>query len=470
MIKRIIIVLSILFLSGASNVLGFADEGPVENPYVKSIHLDDLSNSGQAKQYNVDDLMKITWSFDIAKGSPIKAGEQLKFYLPINFTFDQNIMNTVNKVSVLTDADGNSLGTTSLAGDRYVVITWNDYAENYFNHGGLKDNELIAYAGWNIEKSSHSVQVPINWGVKTNDVPATPTVTPSTNTNPTPATPGGKDDFIINKSGNYGNDTDEAGYIYWSVRINAAKLNINDAVLTDTMSQGQTLAATKKFEVWKYDLTNGWDMNKRTFISSGDYGNHGISVDPDLEQTGTTKFSVHFGNIDSNTGYEIFYMTKYDPEKTPDGTQFTNSADLTGVNFKKATADDVHTKDIFFIYDFVMGKERPGSHRPKKDDDTPVNPTPSPNPEPSPSPAPASSPAPSPSPVPEPVTPDTPAKPASKSVAKAAVPSPRKKESALTIALPKTAKVLTVKAVSLGLIGLVSLSSLTWFLLKRKDK
>ncbi|WP_282570615.1 collagen binding domain-containing protein [Fructobacillus parabroussonetiae] len=404
MFKRFTIILSILFLSGVSNLQGFADETPVENPYVKSVHLDDLSQSASAKAYNVDDLMKITWPFDIAKGSPIKAGEQLKFYLPINFTFDKNIMDTVNKVNALTDADGNRLGTNSLEGDHYIAITWNDYAENYFKHGGLNDNQLIAYAGWNVEKSSHSVQVPINWGVKTNDVPATPTVTPSTNTNPTPATPSGKDDFIINKSGNYGNSTDEAGYIYWSVRINAAKLTINDAVLTDTLGQGQTLAGTKNFEVWKYDLTNGWDMNKRTFISSGDYGDHGISVDPGLEQSGTKKFSVRFGNIDSNTGYEIFYMSKYDPDNTPDGTQFTNSADLTGTNFKTATANDVHTKDIVFIYDFVMGKERPGSHKPTPEPD----PNPAPAPEPTPAPTPAPKPTPEPTLTPAPVPKPTP--------------------------------------------------------------
>ncbi|MBS9339227.1 hypothetical protein G6R29_06365 [Fructobacillus sp. M2-14] len=336
--------------------------------------------------------MKITWHFDLPKNSPIKSGDHLKFYLPINFQFNPDIMESVDKVSPLTDADGNVLGTTSTEGDRYVVISWNDYAEKYFKENGLLDNILVAYAGWNVVNSKTSRTVPINWGVNTHSVPSTPTVGPTPAPDPTPATPVGKDDFIINKSGNYGNPKTEAGYIYWSVRLNARKMNINNAVLNDQLSNGQTLYPNKGFQIWKYDLSTGWDMNKRTFISSGDYEKNGISVTPGLSANGSTHFQIHFGDIDSNTGYEVFYYSKYDPETTPDGTEYTNDADLNGIQFKKATAYNVHTADKVFIYEFIMGKKRPGGHVPKHDGGNPVNPTPTPTPNPTPTPTPTPAP------------------------------------------------------------------------------
>lgn len=432
------------------------------NPYVKSVTLKDLTDS-KAKEYNVDDLMKITWNFDILKGSDIKDGDQLKFYVPDVFHFDEKIQAGVDKVANFTTPDGIVIGTTSMTSDRYVEITWNKEAEEFFKHNDLVDNQLNAYVGWDKITGNKSQVVPIDWKLNNIPVPSNPSVSPSSTPTPSPSP---NNDYVINKSGNYGN-YDEAGYIYWQVRVKANGQNIKNAVLTDTASKGQTIAGDKDFVIWEYDInadgTLNYDTRQRLNLRLSDK----------RIQHDASSFKINFdqyipnGELVQNKVYEVFYFTKYDPAATADGTQFTNSAELTGDGVK-ADANDVHTAEKLFIYEFLIGKKRT---------------VPEPTPDPTPTPIPVK---PTPAPTPTPVDPVPQPSPAVPKHSPFVLPSTgggsendsgsenlnvQQQKAKAKIALPVTAKNLkkTIPAITIPMVVVFGTSMTIWLKSRKRN-
>lgn len=346
-LKRLMIVMAVFLLSGVSTVQSFADNvTPEKNKYVTSIELTDVTND-KAKEYKADDVMRITWDFNIPKGENIKAGDTTKFFVPLNFSVDTS--NAIpgadsNGVKTFTDPDTNKVIGSMSVQDHYVVITWNEDGANLIQNQGVKGS-TVAFVGWNSPDKKHeSKDVPIDWGVdNTVKVPTAPSVAPADPT-PAPVNPDSKNDFTINKSGDY-TGKDDPGYMYWMVRLNGVQKKLSDAVLTDTMSAGQTLALDRGVTIYTYDIN-----------SDGDWVNEKVVDHPKVtpvydEKTGTTTFKVDLGQF--NKPIEVYYFTHYDYKNTADGTAFTNSATL---DAKETTdsAPDVPTAHKYFDYKTII--------------------------------------------------------------------------------------------------------------------
>lgn len=341
--------MAVFLLTGVSTVQTFADEvQPESNKYVKSIDLTDVTNSA-AKQYSVDDMMRVTWTFDIPTGEKIQAGEKTKFFVPLNFSIDKTTGipgADRNGAKDSTDPDtGKVLGKTTVE-DHYVVITWNENGAALINTQGVRGT-TDALVGWNLPDKKHETKnVPINWGTDGSvTVPTAPTVVPSDPT-PAPVTPDSKNNFTMNKSGDFTKSNDP-GYMYWMVRLNGVQKTLTNAVLTDTMGAGQTLATNKIFKVYTYDIDkDGEWVNQQEVYPQP-------KMVPVYSQDGKdiTGFTIDLGTIDKPT--TVFYYTKYDYQNTADGTAFTNSASLKATETTDS-AVDVPTAHKYFDYKTII--------------------------------------------------------------------------------------------------------------------
>ncbi|MDD9138293.1 hypothetical protein H7198_01530 [Fructobacillus sp. CRL 2054] len=349
MLKRFMVLIAVFLLSGVSTVQTFADEvNPQTSKYVNSIEMKDVTDS-QAKQYNVDDMMLITWNFDIPGGSDIKAGDTTKFYVPLNFSIDKATAipgaDSNGAIDFTDQSTGKVLGKTTVE-DHYVVITWNQDGADLIKNQGLS-GKSDALVGWNLPDKKHeSKEVPISWGVDSSvKTPSAPTVEPSDPT-PAPVTPDAGNDFIINKSGDYGNKT-EAGYIYWKIRLDGKQEKLTDAVLTDTIGSGQTLATDKGIAVFTHDIAADGTWGPQQYVNPQPK----ITTHYDKKSKGITSFSVDLGTITKGT--VVYYYTKYDYKNTSDGTAFTNSAILHAKETTD-TAIDVPTAHKYFDYKTII--------------------------------------------------------------------------------------------------------------------
>ncbi|MBS9334847.1 hypothetical protein LQZ24_02185 [Fructobacillus sp. M1-13] len=211
---------------------------------------------------------------------------------------------------------------------------------------------------------------PIDWNVTNSaNVPG------SANILPAPPAPSPKN-TVLRKDGGFAGEG--SNLIYWTVRVNWAQKQINNAKVTDTVGSDQSLDPERGIVVFSCTV-------------DGDTVKQGPEVKPkSVTYLNDREFVVDLGDIKGP--YNIFYFTKFDT-KAAQGTKFTNAAVLTGDDI-----DKVEVKTETSAYSGDGGANDPGGN--------PVNPSPSPKPNPEPKPTPVNpSPKPGPAPQPEPVDP-----------------------------------------------------------------
>ena len=245
------------------------------------------------------DTFRLNAKFEL-EGKGVKAGDttELKIDAPIDIksqNFEINDIITGKKIAdAVVDAKTGK-----------IVLTFTKFVETKNDVSG----SFFFYAAVNKDKFPNDGEAPVK--VHVNDkVKFTGTVTSKTGDV-------GKGYPII-KSGWTGNNNKELGY---RISINRTNQVINNAVISDKLESKGVTYRKNSFRIYKgtWEFAGGkWTLKNKQDVTS----NYTVNATD-------TSFSINFGNIGKNDGFELQYEADINYTAV-DGERIKNTANITG--------------------------------------------------------------------------------------------------------------------------------------------
>ncbi|EFR97594.1 cell wall surface anchor family protein, partial [Listeria ivanovii FSL F6-596] len=300
----------ILFLNvtvQTSNVKAATSYG---SDFLKTVELQD-TDGNESTDFGYRDDIKVHYTWEIPNSVDVKAGDTMDFTLPSDLVLRTNL-----QFDLKTD-NGDVVGTVVAIRDTgKVTITFSDYVENNSDIKGSLD----FWAGFNFDTvsaegdDSLSLDFPLGGGSDEIVVVVDPLI--EINPNET-----------AHKYGYV--DSQNPELIHWSVRVNYAKTNIENAVYEDFIGPDQVL---------NFDSVRAYHgdiLPDNTFINSGNQVPASNFVQTDRG------FKVTLGDLTDTV--KITYTTTATDGGTSDS--YSNSGVLTGDNY---TTKEITNKTPFF--------------------------------------------------------------------------------------------------------------------------
>ncbi|MFT4415008.1 collagen binding domain-containing protein [Fredinandcohnia humi] len=240
-------------------------------------------------EVDLESIISVTYEWELPNGHPYKEGATFEFDLPQEL----KVYETITNQDILYN--NNPIGTFSVDNNGRVTMVFNGFIQSHSNIRGTL--EVLS-----------SIRETI---VVTEDrkVEVTPIEGHATSTIPIAFTPKGN---TIDKKG-----IPDKGYnaknIYWTIDFNKHLEDIQNAVLTDPLLEGQAL---QPGSIKIYELYTKMDGSVE----------QGREITASIGKTKDGKdFKIQFGNIKS--AYRVTFVTDI---TNPDGTIYENTATLSG--------------------------------------------------------------------------------------------------------------------------------------------
>ncbi|CAH0417800.1 Cna B-type domain-containing protein [Periweissella ghanensis] len=270
--------------------------------FITKAELED-QNGNTKDSFFINENMQANWSFNIPKGTAIKAGDTMTVPIPTELHATSNV------AFPIVDASGKTIGN-AIADPTTgkLVITFTQEAADEAQTG-ITGNFNV-FVKWDASKVKDNTVVPLDWG---KGGKSSATIKPSSGPNAAE---------VLAKSGYV--DPADPTTIHWTVRINFAQQDIKNGVYTDTVGPNQKFnpsSVSAKF------LNH--DPGQANYTVDSNVPTSSIVTDSDQ------KFHINFGDF-SKTAV-IYYTTT----ATDNGASATyeNAGALTGENIQEVDRD-----------------------------------------------------------------------------------------------------------------------------------
>ncbi|MBC6296736.1 LPXTG cell wall anchor domain-containing protein [Listeria sp. FSL L7-1517] len=269
--------------------------------FLKTIELQDADGNPKT-DFGYYDSIQIHYTWEIPNSSDLKAGDTMAFTLP------EQLKIVTDLSFALKDDEGNTVGNvvaTRATGE--VVVTFTDYVEKKSN---IKGN-LNFWSNWNTNIIQGSEQVPIEFPVDGDYVTVPVDIGPKNQIGP---------NETLYKYG--WADEKNPALINWVVRINYAKVSIDNAIYEDFIGPNQTLdfSSVRAFH-GEFDANDNFTKGTQVPASA-------------ITQT-SDGFKIAFGNLTDSV--KVSYYTI-----ATDGgvsSNYANKGILSGTNFVSKTIE-----------------------------------------------------------------------------------------------------------------------------------
>lgn len=266
-------------------------------------------NGNPQTSFGIYDNMQAHWDFNVPAGTDIKSGDTMTVDVPDVLTLQSDVSFDIK------DAAGNVIGHAMADHNTgKVTITFTDYAAEAAKNGITGSFNLWVH--WDHSKVDENTTVPVDWGTGG-----------ETDINVDPGNDKPDDNEGLYKWGNV--DANDPTLIHWTVRVNFALTDIQNAVYEDTVGPNQELVSGSIAGYHVASWNSDWSPVPGEALPS--------SI---ITQTDPTHFSINFGELK-----DCVYIN-YDTRATDGGnsSKYQNSGALSGDNIETHTVD-VYTPD-----------------------------------------------------------------------------------------------------------------------------
>ncbi|MDG6192014.1 Cna B-type domain-containing protein [Lactococcus garvieae] len=307
--KTLIRVVWLFFISAgllmASNITSsdMIKKNDWKEKFVTHAELQDENGVAQ-NNFDIYDNMQAHWEYSIPAGTDIYAGDTMTVKIPSVLTIQSNVSFDIK------DFGGNIIGKAIADHNTgEIVITFTEYAEKSSDKG--ISGTFNIWVHWDHSEVEQNTTVPIKWGTGVETIIG--------------IHPGSGQPDPNEKLYKWGSvDTKDPTIIHWTVRVNLAEIDIQNAVLEDTLGPNQELVPSSigGFHVASWD--NDWNPVPGTIIN------------PNIISVIDSKtFSINFGDLSDCV------IINYDAKTTDGGEslRYKNSVSLTGDNIESNVVD-----------------------------------------------------------------------------------------------------------------------------------
>ncbi|MCM0583141.1 Cna B-type domain-containing protein [Weissella diestrammenae] len=272
--------------------------------YITKAELVD-ENGNPKTDFSQYDSMQANWQFNLPAGTNISAGDTMTVTIPKELTLSNDVNFDIK------DAKGNVIGhavadhTTGK-----VTITLTDFGAQEAKTSGITGSFKV-WVNWNMTEISHETTVHLDWG----NAGSTDVNVDTGNTKP-------DTDEKIAKWGWY--DDKDSSIIHWRVRLNYAKVQIDNAIYTDQIGANQELVTGSINAYHVVYAANGVD-----FTVMNNIPNQSIFEDS------SSKFHIDLGSIDDTI--VVDYETKIQDGGA--ANSYENYGELSGDNITTEVTD-----------------------------------------------------------------------------------------------------------------------------------
>lgn len=279
-----------------------------DNQWITSAELKDLTNPSATTNFDQHDSLQVDYTFKIPKGSLSSSNKTFDATIPEEFSMASGLQFD------LKDSSGNTVGHAVVdSSTNRIHVTMADDMVTANANGDVTGNLFIA-CNWNMTKVPVNTPKTIYWNLPNSDNTKPGHIIVNINPDYGP----GKDEKLA-KFGWY--DKNDPTLVDWTVRVNVAQEQIDNAVVTDQLANNQVLENTATHPFVALKVAYNADGSDK-FTTLGNVSDK-IVIDTN------TKFHIDLGS--TNNTYLIYYYSRLtDGGKA--GETYGNNVHVDGTN------------------------------------------------------------------------------------------------------------------------------------------